>query len=31
MRIGLLSERYEGGGPETVSTGKGDSGGVSYG
>ena len=31
MRIGILSEKYEGGGPATVSTGEGDSGGVSYG
>jgi hypothetical protein len=31
MRIGILSEKYEGGGPATVSTGYGDSGGVSYG
>ena len=31
MRIGILSEKYEGGGPATISTGEGDSGGVSYG
>ena len=31
MRIGALSEKYEGGGPATVSTGAGDAGGVSYG
>ena len=31
MRLGTLSEKYEGGGPGTVSTGDGDSGGVSYG
>jgi len=31
MRIGVLSEKYEGGGAATVSTGEGDSGGVSYG
>ena len=31
MRIGCLSEKYEGGGPATVSTGADDSGGVSYG
>ena len=32
MRIGILSEKYEGGGPATVSTGEGDPlGGVSYG
>lgn len=31
MRLGILSEKYEGGGPATISTGKGDSGGVSYG
>ena len=31
MRLGILSEKYEGGGPATVSTGDGDSGGVSYG
>ena len=31
MRIGILSEKYEGGGVATVSTGDGDSGGVSYG
>ena len=31
MRIGCLSEKYEGGGPATISTGADDSGGVSYG
>lgn len=31
VRIGALSEKYEGGGPSTISTGTGDSGGVSYG
>ena len=31
MRLGILSEKYEGGGPATISTGEGDSGGVSYG
>lgn len=31
MRLGILSEKYEGGGPATISTGAGDSGGVSYG
>ena len=31
MRLGCLSEKYEGGGPGTISTGTGDSGGVSYG
>ena len=30
MRLGSLSEKYEGGGVATVSTGDGDSGGVSY-
>ena len=30
MRIGILSEKYEGGGVSTISTGNGDSGGVSY-
>ena len=31
MRLGVLSEKYEDGGPATISTGEGDSGGVSYG
>lgn len=31
MRLGYLSEKYEGAGPDTISTGEGDSGGVSYG
>lgn len=31
MKIDCLSEKYEGGGPATISTGDGDSGGVSYG
>lgn len=32
MRLGILSEKYEGGGPATISTGEGDPlGGVSYG
>ena len=31
MRIGTLSEKYEGGGAGTISTGEGDAGGVSYG
>lgn len=32
MRIGILSEKYEGGGPATISTGEGDPvGGISYG
>ena len=31
MRLGILSEKYEGSGPATISTGEGDSGGVSYG
>ena len=31
MRLGILSEKYEGGGPATISTGEGDSGGASYG
>ena len=31
MRLGTLSEKYEGGGAGTVSTGEGDSGGISYG
>lgn len=31
MRLGILSEKYEGGGPATISTGAGDSGGVSVG
>jgi len=31
VRIGILSEKYEGGGVGTISTGAGDSGGVSYG
>ena len=31
MRLGCLSEKYEGGGPATISTGENDSGGVSYG
>lgn len=31
MRLGILSEKYEGGGPGTISTGEGDKGGISYG
>ena len=31
MRLGMLSEKYEGGGAGTISTGDGDSGGISYG
>lgn len=31
MRLGILSEKYEGSGPATISTGEGDSGGVSFG
>ena len=31
MKIGFLSEKYEGSGPATISTGEGDSGGVSVG
>ena len=31
MRLGILSEKYEGGGAGTISTGEGDAGGVSYG
>ena len=31
MRLGILSEKYEGGGAGTISTGEGDSGGISYG
>jgi hypothetical protein len=31
MRLGKLSEKYEGGGAGTISTGEGDAGGVSYG
>lgn len=31
MRLGILSEKYEGGGCGTISTGEGDSGGISYG
>ena len=31
MRRGILSEKYEGSGPATISTGDGDSGGISYG
>lgn len=31
MRLGILSEKYEGSGPATISTGDGDSGGISYG
>ena len=31
MKLGILSEKYEGSGPGSISSGEGDSGGVSYG